>query len=75
MRGAMPQALFGAYYSQWQGEACPLADIVVRPWQGLLVSVMLPPRSQSRIDTSTKWFSITIMNYVMDVRAVPLAIQ
>lgn len=71
----MPQALFGAYYSQWQGEACLVVDIMVRPWQGLPFSVILPPRSQLRIDMSTKWLSITTMNHVMDVRALPLAIE
>lgn len=69
----MPQALFGAYYSQWQGEACLVADIMVRPWQGLPFSVILPP-CQLRIDVSTKWLSITTMNYVMDVKALPLTI-
>lgn len=72
MLGAMPQALFGAYYSQWHSDACPLSASI-RSGQSLAGSSIIcdtvPPRSQSRIDMSTKWLRMTTMNYVMDARS------
>lgn len=31
----------GTYYSPWQGNTCPLLDIVVKPWYGQVVPVSL----------------------------------
>lgn len=50
----------GAYYNCWHGDMSLLPDVVVRPWRGSQLHVMVcPPHIQSGIDPSTKSLGLT----------------